>query len=108
MRTLFYESFALLLLELRARGLIGPQVDIPTLFAQEYARRFFAALLAKEVSPPPRVGSIVRGLARDFIDKDRNLLGLAYSLYKGLDCYLAWPGGAPSPAKPSRGEAAAA
>jgi hypothetical protein len=32
MRTPFYESFALLLLELRARGLIGPQVDIPTLF----------------------------------------------------------------------------
>jgi hypothetical protein len=108
MRTLFYESFALLLLELRARGLIGPQVDIPTLFAQEYARRFFAALLAKDVSPPPRVGSIVRGLARDFIDKDRNPLGLAYSLYKGLDCYLAWPGRAPGPAKPSRGEAPAA
>ena len=98
MRTPFYESFALLLLELRARGLIGPQVDIPTLFAEKYAQRFFAAFLAKGGTPGMRVGEIVKDLTRSFLKSDsgnrntdlNNPLGLVYSLYKGLDCYLIW------------------
>jgi hypothetical protein len=45
-----------------------------------------------------RVGEIVRDLTRSFLKSDsknkkdnlNNPLGLVYSLYKGLDCYLIW------------------
>ena len=99
LRSLFYESFAFMLLDLRARGLVGPQIDIPSVFAEEYARRFFDLLLqsgdllnAQKPSIDGRVGDIVRTLAREFRDKSNNPLGLVYSLYKGAECYIAWNG----------------
>jgi hypothetical protein len=89
MMSLFFESFALILLQLKARGLIGPQIDVPTLFAEEYARRFFTALLDRSPSSHPiRIGLVMRQLAQDFLDKDHNPIGLAYSLFKGADCYV--------------------
>jgi hypothetical protein len=92
MLTPFYESFALVLLDLHARGLIGPQIDIPTVFADEYARRFFGRFLRRDGSAGPRVGYIMRELVRQFFDQDKNPLALAYSLYKGADCYVDWQG----------------
>jgi hypothetical protein len=99
LRSLFYESFAFMLLDLRARGLLGPQIDIPSVFAEEYARQFFDLLLqsggslnAQKPSIDGRVGDIVRSLAREFRDKHNNPLGLVYSLYKGAECYIAWNG----------------
>ena len=90
MLTPFYESFALVLLDLQARGLIGPQIDIPTVFADEFARQFFARFLRQDGSTGPQVGEIMRDLARQFFDQDSNPLALAYSLYKGADCYVDW------------------
>jgi hypothetical protein len=97
LRSLFYESFAFELLDLKARGLLGPQINIPLIFAQEYAKRFFDRLLDSanvvtegKLSLDGRVGDIVRALARQFRDEDNNPLGLVYSLYKGAECYVAW------------------
>jgi hypothetical protein len=61
---LFYESFALRLLDLGARAVIGPQIDIPTRFAEEYAKRFFNELLKRKDSKDPRLGHIVRACPR--------------------------------------------
>jgi hypothetical protein len=98
LRSLFYESFAFKLLDLRARGLLGPQIDIPSVFAEEYAKRFFDRLLKTDnarnervASIDGRVGDIVRTLAREFREQN-NPLGLVYSLYKGAECYVAWNG----------------
>jgi hypothetical protein len=90
MRSLFYENFALKLLDLHARGLIGPQIDMPTQFAEDYATKFFVEFLKRRDSKEPRVGEIIRTLARKYWDDAHNPLGLAYSLFKGADCYVAW------------------
>lgn len=84
--TMFYKTIAHTLLKRRARCVIGPHIEIPARFAAEYARRFFTRFLGP--GPPARVGDIVCDLAREFVDVHRNPLGLAYSIYQGLDCYV--------------------
>ncbi len=71
-----------------ALGLIGAQIEVPLDFADEYAQRFFRALIPQNGAEPKRVGIIVRDLARQFIEEDRNPLGLVMSLYRGLDCFV--------------------
>jgi hypothetical protein len=88
-KTIFYETLALLLLKRKALGLIGAQIDLPVLFAEEYARRFFQAFLDPPDSGALPIGPLMRDLTRQFIDAHRNPLGLVYSLYHGLDCYVA-------------------
>jgi hypothetical protein len=78
-------------LKKKALGLIGAQIDLPVLFAEEYARRFFRALLDRSASGVVRIGPLMRELTRRFITDHRNPLGLVYSLYRGLDSYVAWP-----------------
>jgi hypothetical protein len=89
MTTLLYPTLAKELLLKRALGLIGAQVELPIEFAAEYARRFFRRLLIPDGPEPARVGHIVRDLARTFIREHKNPLGLVYTLYRGLDCYVA-------------------
>jgi hypothetical protein len=101
--TIFYDSLARKFLEKRAKALIGPQVDIPTVFADEYARRFFGRLLGRDAGGPVRMGAIVRDLAREFFDRYRNPLGLVYSLYRGLDCFIDWPSQGPDQPGPGGG-----
>lgn len=88
--TLMYKNatFAQAFLERGAACMIGPQVEIPALFAGEYGRRFFENLLS-EVDAPRQVGPVMRHLAQFFWDK-RNPLGLVYSLYAGADCHVWW------------------
>ncbi len=68
-----------------ANCLIGPQSDLPPLFAYEYAHRFFKAFCPRGV----RIGDIARNLARDLADRCQNPLGIAISLYRGLDTHIA-------------------
>jgi len=92
MTTVNYETIALLLLKRGAIGLVGPQINLPVVFAAEYARRFFSAFLNPAPGSPPkkvRVGELVRDLAQQFLER-HNPLGLVYSLYRGLDCYVDW------------------
>jgi hypothetical protein len=89
MTTIFYKNFAVELLEQGAIGLIGAQVDIPAVFAAEYASRVFRELFSK--------GDQVR-LGRQLLDTNRalwiahhNPLGLVYSLYRGVNCFINRP-----------------
>ena len=81
----FYPAFGYHLLHRGARCLIGPQIDLPRAFAREYATRLFDAFLV----PGTKLGDIVRGLAREFLDAHRNPLGLIFSLHRGIDVHLA-------------------
>lgn len=93
MDTLFYETFARELLQRDAQGIVGPQVDIPMVFATRYAKRFVELLLSND-RPPKRVGEIVRILAKEFWDQAANPLGLVYSLYRGADSFVECHGAA--------------
>jgi CHAT domain-containing protein len=95
MTTIFYETLAKEFLRRKAAGVIGAQITIPAVFADRYAQRFFEEFLkgskkqAKGKEEKVRVGPLMRLLAREFIDKHNNPLGLVYSLYKGADCFVA-------------------
>jgi hypothetical protein len=84
MSSLFFESFGTSMLAKGANCVIGPQIDMPVLFAAEYATRLFGLLLM----PGQRLGEIVLELTREFATHYRNPLGLTYSLYRGVDVYL--------------------
>lgn len=92
--TQFYGSIGATLLQSGINCLIGPQVDLPPLFALEYATRFFEVFFERGV----RVGDIVRDLARFFADKCENPLGIAISLYRGIDTHIAPQESAPESA----------
>lgn len=79
----FYSSFGAVLLRSGVNCLIGPQVDLPPLFAYEYAHRFFAEFLRGT-----RVGDIIQNMTRVLADTCENPLGLVVSLYRGLDTHL--------------------
>ncbi|MCS7481908.1 hypothetical protein ACFFQW_44755 [Umezawaea endophytica] len=83
--SMFYPAFGYHMLHRGARCLIGPQIDLPRAFAREYATGLFDAFL----TPNTRLGDIVRQLAREFLDKHHNPLGLIFSLHRGIDVHLA-------------------
>lgn len=88
--TLLYRhaTFASAFLAMGAACVLGPEIEIPAVFAGEYGRRFFEDLMSPG-SRSPQVGQIVRKLTRAFWN-ERNPLGLAYSLYAGADCHIRW------------------
>jgi hypothetical protein len=71
-----YGSFLLYLLGRGARGVIGTEAAVPPVFAAAWARDFFSRVL--EGVP---LGDASFGLARDLVEHQRNLLGLAYALH---------------------------
>jgi CHAT domain len=88
MNTLFYKGFARELLSQGASGLIGAQIDVPAVFAVEYANALFTELFNRKDSQ--RLGPLMRHLNQTFWDKQSNPLGLVFSLYRGVDCYVDW------------------
>jgi hypothetical protein len=88
MTTIFYQALAPEFLKRQAVGLIGTQIDMPAVFACEYATRFFSKFLNGSQQNRVRVGPLMRDLAREFIVEHNNPLGLAYSLYRGADCFI--------------------
>jgi hypothetical protein len=85
MSSLFFGTLGKKMLDKGANCMIGPQIDMPVLFGAEYAQRLFERFL----NPGQRLGDAVRALAREFADRYRNPLGLTYSLYRGVDVFLA-------------------
>jgi hypothetical protein len=79
MRSIFYKSFSMPLIEHGASCLIGPQIDLPIPFAREFTTRFLERLLSNQA--PIRVSEITRDLTRLFMDEYHNPLGLILSLY---------------------------
>ncbi|MFJ8714677.1 CHAT domain-containing protein [Streptomyces violaceus] len=67
-----------------ARGVLGPQIEIPQVFAAEYALEF----LTRYLDGTQTAGSIALAVARHFADELHNPLGLAYALHHGMDTRL--------------------
>jgi hypothetical protein len=91
MTTLFYKSFAVELLKEGAVGLIGAQIDVPAVFGAEYAKQMFSGFLARNKTGKVRLGPLLRRINRTMWDRHKNPLGLVYSLYRGVDCFIDWP-----------------
>jgi hypothetical protein len=90
MTTVFYESFAVELLKEGAAGLIGAQIDVPIVFAVEYAKEIFERFFERSNNQKVRLGPIMREVNKKLFDCNRNPLGLVYSLYRGADCFVDW------------------
>ncbi len=67
-----------------AKGVLGPQIEVPQLFATEYAYAFMEMYLTGEHT----AGHITRTLARRFAEEFNNPLALVYSLHCGIDSSL--------------------
>ncbi|MFG3289429.1 CHAT domain-containing protein [Streptomyces sp. NPDC048179] len=72
------------LIRMGAAGVLAPQIDVPQVFAAEYAYGFLESYLAGERT----AGEISQSLVRDFAEKYHNPLALAYSLNCGIDSRL--------------------
>jgi hypothetical protein len=91
MTTLFYKSFAVELLEEGAVGLIGAQIDVPAVFAAQYAKEVFEKFFDRKSTQKGRLGPLLREVNKKLWDGNNNPLGLVYSLYRGIDCFIDWP-----------------
>jgi hypothetical protein len=90
MTTLFYRSFAKELLKEGAVGLIGAQIDLPAVFASAYGELLLHQFLDR-AKASVRLGPLVRSVNRTMWDTYKNPLGLVYSLYRGVNCFIDWP-----------------
>ncbi|WP_461031671.1 CHAT domain-containing protein [Streptomyces mayteni] len=72
------------LVNLGADGVLGPQIEIPQLFASEYAFEFLDRYLTGDST----AGEIAMALAQQFTDRFHNPLALTYSVYCGIDSRL--------------------
>lgn len=72
------------LVETGARGVLGPQIEMPQAFAAEYALEF----LTRYLPGTDTAGTVTHAVARHFADELRNPLGLAYALHCGMDARL--------------------
>ncbi|MEU6350251.1 hypothetical protein ABZ896_13070 [Streptomyces sp. NPDC047072] len=70
--------------EMGADGVLAPQIEIPQVFATEYAYAFLELYLTGEQT----AGEISRRLVGDFAEKYHNPLALAYALHCGIDSRL--------------------
>jgi hypothetical protein len=66
--------------------LLGPQIVMPMPFARAFGGGFIFWMTA----PRKPAGRVVRHLVQHYADKFENPLGLAYSLYRGIDSIF-WP-----------------
>ena len=71
-----YGSFLPYLLARGARGVIGTEADVPPVFAAAWAQEFFSRVL----DGVPLADAAFE-VARDFVARHRNLLGLVYALH---------------------------
>ena len=77
------------LLKEGAVGLIGAQIDVPAVFAVEYAKEILTGFLAR-TAERVRLGPLMREVNQKLWDVNRNPLGFVYSLYRGVDCFVDW------------------
>lgn len=81
-------TFASEFLRQGAICVVGPQIEVPAVFAGEFGNRFLTEFVAQTI-PPPRVGLVLRKLTQDMWACN-NPFGLVYSLYAGADCQVCW------------------
>lgn len=71
-----YAGFVPFLLGKGARGVIGTEGEVPAVFAAAWAKAFFGRVL--DGIP---LADAAFEVTREFVDRDRNLLGLIYALH---------------------------
>ncbi|WP_406447219.1 CHAT domain-containing protein [Streptomyces sp. NBC_00876] len=76
--------FGRALIETGARGILGPQIEMPQVFAAEYALEF----LGRYLNGGESAGAVAHAVARHFADNLHNPLGFAYALHCGMDARL--------------------
>jgi hypothetical protein len=89
MTNMFYDSFAVELLRQGAVGLIGAQIDVPAIFAAAFGQLLLGRFLGQS-NRRIRLGPLLREINRTMWDEHNNPLGLVYSLYRGVDCFVDW------------------
>ncbi|MCW8382407.1 CHAT domain-containing protein [Streptomyces justiciae] len=72
------------LIQAGAQGVLGPQIEMPQVFAAEYALEF----LTRYLRGSQTAGAISCAVARYFADELHNPLGIAYTLHCGMDARL--------------------
>ncbi|MGW1719918.1 CHAT domain-containing protein [Streptomyces sp. NPDC002156] len=72
------------LIQAGARGVLGPQIEMPQVFAAEYALEFLTRFLRGGRT----AGEIAHAVSRYFADELHNPLGLGYALHCGMDARL--------------------
>ncbi|MGW3669079.1 CHAT domain-containing protein [Streptomyces sp. NPDC005141] len=72
------------LIQAGAAGVLGPQIEMPQIFAAEYALGYVTRYLGGQQT----AGAIAHDLAQHFAGTYRNPLGLAYTLHCGMDSRL--------------------
>ena len=90
MTTMFYKSFAVELLHEGVVGLVGTQIDVPAVFAVQYAKEIFEKFFDRPTTKKQRLGPLVRKVNQKLWDQNNNPLGLVYSLYSGINCFIDW------------------
>jgi hypothetical protein len=89
MNSVFYRGFAAKFLYYYASAVIGPNIEIPTVFARDFAKKFFKQFFRG--GSDCNLGSVLLALRREFFDKHENPLGLVYLLYRGADIHIESP-----------------
>ncbi|MBD0843142.1 CHAT domain-containing protein [Streptomyces sp. TRM68416] len=79
-----HKFLSLALIDAGARGVLGPQIEMPQVFAAEYALEF----LTRYLDGTETAGRIAHAVARHFADTLHNPLGFAYALHNGMDTRL--------------------
>ncbi|MFJ3419602.1 CHAT domain-containing protein [Streptomyces sp. NPDC086082] len=72
------------LIQAGARGILGPQIEMPQVFAAEYALEFLTGYLRGSQT----AGEITLAVTRYFAEEFHNPLGFAYALHCGMDARL--------------------
>jgi hypothetical protein len=81
----FYVGFAEQFMDKWARGVLGPEIEMPAVFARDFAQQFFTELARG--GPENSVGRVLLRLRRRYMAL-QNPLGLLYSLYGGGELYV--------------------
>jgi hypothetical protein len=87
--SIFYEGFPARFLDHAASAVVGTELEMPVIFAREFARSFFTDFFRG--GPENSAGKILLRWRRKYLTEFRNPLGLGYSLYRGGDVALEAP-----------------
>ena len=77
------------MIEHGARGVLGSHIDMPRVFAAEFALEFVTRYLRGDVFDT--AGRIIHGVAREFAERYHNPLGFAYGLHSGMEARIRRP-----------------
>jgi len=69
--------------DLRSRGYIGTEANVPALFAGHFGKQFVEQLFTGK-----EVGTILRELSRFYAEQHNNPFGLYYNLFGFADLHL--------------------